>query len=78
MVYVPLAVAKIYMKNKWLDRGGKPETRREQNSEILLQWYIWLGFYPENYKSLTDFNNDLAQYYSGPFRVEVNAPQWGM
>ena len=76
MVYVPLAVVKIYMKNKWLDRGDRPETRREQRQEILLQWYIWLGFYPDSYKSLAEFNNQLAEYYGGEFRAEVNNPLW--
>lgn len=71
-----MEVAKTYMKNKWKVNGGRPETKREQRQEILLQWYIWLGFYPDSYKSLAAFNVHLAEYYDGEFRAEVNSPLW--
>lgn len=76
MVYVPLAVVKVYMENRWRDRGGKPETRGEQRQEILLQWYIWLDFYPTDYRALSNFNSHLAEHYDGRFRVEVGATAW--
>ena len=81
MVYVPLSVVRDYMENKWRKMGGKPKTRREQNSEILLKWYIWLGFYPTDPKALWEFNIQLAEYYSGDFTAEVRKyrgiPKWG-
>ena len=76
MVYVPLSVAKNYMENKWKEMGGRPETKSERSREILLQWYIWLGFYPTDYKSLMDFNNHLTEYYEGRFRAEVRCAKW--
>ena len=73
MVFVPIKVVKAYMENKWGSEGGRPEKKSDRDQEILLQWFVWLGYYPEDYRALMNLNSQLTTYYRGSFRFEVRA-----